>query len=149
MTRNSDHDITPPSLFSLPRSRTDRRSKPFDWLTTIHHAARGEARLWLSVIIQAMVDAASKSGGSEAGYDRYKAQCWLTGDSADFVMVCTLTGYDPDWLRGKIKNALGSPRAWRKAAGGGDGYLSRKRKRNKNGGGGSGGGIASLPGSPA
>ena len=56
-----------------------------------------EQKMFLSVITQAITDAAYK------GYDRYDlyhkdaASAWLTSNSKDFRLICQLADLDPDY----------------------------------------------------
>jgi hypothetical protein len=147
------NDDFPPSAFRSKR-RCGRASAVFDCLEARGLPARGEKSLWIAVINQVVTDALSGGNGSEAAHVRHQARCWLEGRSGDFETVCQLAGFDPDWLRGKLKKLMASPRRWRLEAGKGKRYaaqrLARLKKRRGGGGGENGGGNAMpFPGSLA
>ena len=65
-----------------------------------------EQKMFLSVITQAITDAAYK------GYDRYDlyhkdaASAWLVGNSKDFRLICQLADIDPDYAYYKFSKAI-------------------------------------------
>ena len=65
-----------------------------------------EQKMFLSVITQAITDAAYK------GYDRYDiynkdaASTWLVGNSKDFRLICQLADIDPDYAYHKFSKAI-------------------------------------------
>jgi len=53
--------------------------------------------LWISVMLQAVVDARSNSNKPDAYHDRRRALLWLRaekGEQSDFANVCNLAGLD-------------------------------------------------------
>src|SRR5687768_12138993 len=92
----------------------------------------GEMSLWSAVITQAMMDALSKARSSEALYHKQNAIRWLTGNSDDFITVCLLAGYDPDYVRKKAKQIIANPVPWRAEAGKGKRYLERREYRKRS-----------------
>jgi hypothetical protein len=110
-----------------------RKSKPYSCADEPYNTVRGESSLWVAVITQAMMDALSRAGSSEALYHKHEAINWLTGNSRDFVLVCLFAGYDPDYIRRRAKRALLTPVSWRAEAGKGQRYheLKAYRKRLK------------------
>ena len=68
-----------------------------------------EQKMFLSVITQAITDAAYK------GYDRYDlyhkdaASAWLTSNSKDFRLICQLADLDPDYAYHKFCLLYTSP----------------------------------------
>ena len=107
------------------RSHTDR------WLDLQTHHARGERALWVAVITQAMQDAQSRCQKAESVFCKHEAIHWLTGNSKDFITVCLCADMEPDYVRRKAKQVLGSPRPWRAEAGKGKRYLERKAYRER------------------
>jgi hypothetical protein len=87
--------------------------------------------LWGAVITQAMQDALTRCGNSEAMYHKHEATHWLTGNSRDFVTVCLLAGLEPDYVRRMSKRVLANPGSWRAEAGKGDRYQERKAYRKR------------------
>lgn len=108
-----------------------KRTKPHDWTDSAHDPVRGERAMWVAVITQAMMDALSRSNKIEEKYHQHEAQRWLTGGSKDFRTVCHLAGFDPDYIRTRVKRALASPRQWRAEAGKGSRYEERRAYRNR------------------
>jgi hypothetical protein len=69
--------------------------------------------LWRAVIMQALMDAATRSRKPEALYHKREAYAWLTEGSRDFVMVCDYANLDPGYVRIAAKHALARGCAWR------------------------------------
>ena len=62
-----------------------------------------ERALWYNVIMQAITDAMKLHNKNK--YKRRDANAaidWLLGDSEDYRTVCSLAGFDPDYLRRKV-----------------------------------------------
>ncbi len=55
--------------------------------------------LWLSVLEQAIRDARSPNNSVERG----EARRWLTGNGADFRLVCTYAGLDPAYMLRRVR----------------------------------------------
>jgi hypothetical protein len=72
-----------------------------------------EPSLWRAVITQALMDAASQSRKSEARRTREDALRWLFSDSSDFEAVCDNAGFDPSYIRRRVKEALARNFEWR------------------------------------
>lgn len=89
---------------------------------------RGEESLWLAVITQALMDAASKSQKPELLYHRNEARHWLLNGSSDFCTVCQLAGIDPDYTRRMAKRALARDCKWRNAPGEGRKRTTKKER---------------------
>ena len=61
-----------------------------------------ERALWCEVLVRALRDAAGHFETSRSTYatlDRRRAHEWITRDSRDFQIVCTLAGLDPVAVR--------------------------------------------------
>ena len=102
--------------------------------------------LWLSVLVQAVVDA--KSQRSRSCFKRYqdRALDWINGSTDDedqnFIEVCHLAGVDPQEMRRLISEALGSKsddfnfrclmKQSRHLLKGNPGYRPRTYKKNKD-----------------
>ena len=76
-----------------------------------------EPSLWKAVITQALMDAASRSGKSEAARHKREALAWLLDASSDFETVCDNAGLDPDYVRCRVREALARDCRWRLPAG--------------------------------
>ena len=76
-----------------------------------------EPSLWKAVITQALMDAASNSGKSEAGRYKREALAWLLDETSDFENVCDNAGLDPDYVRSRVRQALARDCRWRLPAG--------------------------------
>lgn len=65
-----------------------------------------EKRLFCSVIFQAIEDADYK--GLDKKYLKYKREAidWFLNMSDDFQLITSLAGYDPEYIRDKIKNYI-------------------------------------------
>ncbi len=87
--------------------------------TSSHHQrtqgsfADHEPSLWRAVITQALMDAASQSRKSEARRTREDALRWLFSDSSDFEAVCDNAGFDPHYIRRRVKEAMQRNFEWR------------------------------------
>lgn len=64
-------------------------------------AAEPENLLWQSVIFQAAVDATADPDckNDTERHARRDARDWLGGGGRDFREVCSLAGFDPDFIR--------------------------------------------------
>lgn len=79
---------------------------------------RGDEALWRAVILQAMLDAVTRSRKPEAEHTRGQARKWLASRSRDFALVCDLGGMEPSYVRRMAKKVLacgGEPRTKRPA----------------------------------
>ena len=123
-----NQESTPPTP-SAKRSRT----RHYNVLPEPGDAVFGERAIWIAVITQAMMDAISKSTTIESRYYKFEAIHWLTGNSQNFIMVCLLADFDPDYIRRLAKRAMVSPRAWRMAPGKGKRYEERRKYRIRKG----------------
>lgn len=68
----------------------------------LHHAKQRDARaeaLWLMVLLQATMDAASNVQRSKYRVWKLQARAWLTSADPDFQFVCENAGLDHGWLR--------------------------------------------------
>lgn len=84
-----------------------------------------EPGLWRAVITQALMDAASQSGKSEARRTRHDALHWLLHEGTDFEVVCDHAGLDPDYVRSRARKALARGCQWRLPVG--QGWRTRGR----------------------
>ena len=75
---------------------------------------RGERAIWRAVILQALEDAASRSKKVKDKFNKDQAIHWLTHKNADFDHVCDLAGFEPSYVRRKVKRALQNGCQWRK-----------------------------------
>ncbi len=76
----------------------------------------GEAKmqaLWRSVIMQALIDAASNSKKRIDKLNRARAIEWLKYSDEDFIEVCTLANMDPDYVRYNAQKAMDRGCKWR------------------------------------
>lgn len=108
-----------------------KKTNSLVWLEEAYNVSRGETALWIAVITQAMMDALSRCKKSESLYHKHEATYWLTGNSKDFIDVCSAAGMDPDYVRLKAKRTLASPTPWRAEAGQGKRYQERKKYREQ------------------
>lgn len=65
-----------------------------------------EQKMFLSVIIQAINDAAYKGTDIYSKHHKNSAIVWLTGNSEDFRIVCRLAGLDADYTHKKLVKAI-------------------------------------------
>jgi hypothetical protein len=84
-----------------------------------------EPGLWRAVITQALMDAASQSRKSEARRYRTDALSWLLSGTSDFEAVCDNAGFDPDYVRSRVRGAVARNFTWRLPAG--EGWRTRGR----------------------
>jgi hypothetical protein len=71
-----------------------------------YNPVQQEQAMWRSVIVQALMDAASTSQKTEALIWKREAQIWLRGNSQDFHTVCFYADFDPDFIREIAAKAL-------------------------------------------
>jgi len=107
------------------------KKRDYELFPERHNPVAGERAMWIAVITQALMDALSKSKTPEALYFKEEAQHWLTGNSANFIMVCEMAGMHPDDIRRRAKKALASPKLWRALPGKGKRYTERKNYRQR------------------
>ena len=88
-----------------------------------YNTARREQALWRAVIVQALMDASCGSKKQEAQQAKQEAIVWLRGNSKDFMTVCYYAGFEPDYVRRMVRDALERGCQWRALPGQG------KRKR--------------------
>jgi hypothetical protein len=113
-----------------PLSKKSKRwAQALPWYCDKYNPVRGECGLWMAVVTQAMMDALSRSTHPEQRYHKQTAIQWLTGNSKDFYLVCSLAGVDPDYVRRRAKKAMMAPVEWRAGAGKGSRYEERKAYR--------------------
>lgn len=67
-----------------------------------------ERALWLAVILQAMQDSKATGAKKEVGVYKGEAEAWLRGRSKDFARVCYWAGFNPEWVRWKVRERLES-----------------------------------------
>ena len=73
----------------------------------VSHGKTPEGKLWTSVVVTAACDALhAESWNSQRTYDRTVAREWFNGNSRDFKEVCKFAGYDPDYVRKKMKERM-------------------------------------------
>ncbi len=60
-----------------------------------------EKRLWQTVVLRAVIDGLSdkKSGDTTERAARREADAWIRAAGSDFREVCSLAGFDPQFLR--------------------------------------------------
>jgi hypothetical protein len=136
MTRNFDSDfrdvvLTRPLPPSRPEISRRFRKNYLEWLSGPYNHAHAETAMWVAVITQAMVDALGKANNAEAAYHKKKATLWLIEAGPDFCRVCNLAGFDPGYVRRKVKKTLAAPRPWRAPPGKGKRYLERRAYRKR------------------
>ncbi|UAT43437.1 hypothetical protein GUI12_01395 [Anaplasmataceae bacterium AB001_6] len=57
--------------------------------------------LWRGVILQAILDASSMAKRTENVVEKKRATEWLTNMNPDFIEVCHMAGYPPEYVRKK------------------------------------------------
>lgn len=65
-----------------------------------------EQALWLAVILQAMQDSKLERNKPEEQFHKRQAQMWLERGGKDFAQVCYWAGFNPEWVRWKVKERL-------------------------------------------
>jgi len=117
--------VLPQQAAAPPRAR----KRDYELFPERHNPVAGERAMWIAVITQALMDALGKSKTPESLYFKEEARHWLTGNSANFIMVCEMAGMHPDDIRRRAKKALASPKLWRALPGKGKRYTERKNYR--------------------
>lgn len=69
-----------------------------------HNYTQCEQAVWRAVIVQAVTDALSRSKKREMIRHKREALAWLTGFSRDFRTVCEHAGFDPTYIREKVRD---------------------------------------------
>lgn len=85
----------------------------------------GYVALWRAVFAQAIMDAKSRRTKKEYDYIRHSALNWLLSNQKDFKTVCEFAGYEPDYLRRRVREAQQRGFIWRA----GDGQQPTKHER--------------------
>lgn len=88
-----------------------------------------EQAMWRAVIVQALMDAACGSQKYEAQQARQEALVWLRGTSQDFATVCYYAGFEPEFVRKMVRQALENGCQWRALPGEGK-RVRRTRPRS-------------------
>lgn len=65
-----------------------------------------ETKLWRAVLLRAIRDAVPDDENSVSDEDCAEARNFLLRDTVDFDMVVTMAGYDPAWVRAKLKKVI-------------------------------------------
>ena len=91
------------------------RVTPEDFTGAPDGELRGDTRVWLGVLAQAIMDAKSRRTKDYKTIIR-DAQHWLFHDEADFAFVCDAAGLDAEWTRTRILAAQSRGFAWRAGA---------------------------------
>lgn len=96
---------------------------------------RGERALWRAVIAQALMDAACGSKKPELVQCKQEALVWLRGTSRDFATVAHHAGFEPEYLRRLVLDALAANCQWRALPGEGTRkHLHRVKKTDRKAG---------------
>lgn len=61
-----------------------------------------EAKLFMSVIIQALDDAEYKGLDKKYLQYKYDALTWLTSFTDDFCLICNLAEFEPEYIRSSV-----------------------------------------------
>ncbi|QJC27336.1 hypothetical protein ANPL_01125 [Anaplasma platys] len=62
--------------------------------------------LWGAVILQAFIDITSNYKRTENNLEKTKAYNWINDMHSDFITVCHLAGYNPVYVRNKMRGML-------------------------------------------
>lgn len=92
---------------------------------TADNDLHGYVALWRAVFAQAIMDAKSRRTKKEYDYIRHSALSWLLDNHKDFKTVCEFAGYEPDYLRRRVREAQQRGFIWRA----GDGQQPTKHER--------------------
>jgi len=65
-----------------------------------------ETKLWRAVLLRAIRDAIPDDENSVSDKECAEARNFLLRDTEDFDIVVTLAGYDPEWVRAKLKETI-------------------------------------------
>jgi hypothetical protein len=134
-TQNPKKNISDINASTHSKKRISKKSRRWavgnPWFSDPYNPVLGECSLWMAVITQALMDSLSHSSHPEQRYHKEAAMQWLTGNSKDFIYVCTLAGMDPSNVRKRAKKALLTPVEWRASAGKGARYEKRKVYRER------------------
>lgn len=88
-----------------------------------------ETRLWQMVIVQALMDALSRTEDKQAPHRKREAIAWIKSYSEDFVTVCLCAGLDPASIREKSLRAIAKGTRLRTEMGKAPDYHKRKLYR--------------------
>ncbi|MDB1135203.1 hypothetical protein [Candidatus Anaplasma sp. TIGMIC] len=70
--------------------------------------------LWGAVILQAMIDITSNYKRTENNLEKTKAYNWISDMHSDFITVCHFAGYNPIYVRNKMRSMLSRSQKKRK-----------------------------------
>ena len=62
--------------------------------------------LWGAVILQAMIDITSNYKRTENNIEKVKAFNWINDLHSDFITVCHFSGYNPAYVRDKMRDIV-------------------------------------------
>jgi len=103
--------------------------KPWDGCTA--HEYNPHEGLWISVIMQALRDACTRSNTSEHKAAREEAKHWFRKGGLDFIEVCLNAGYDPDYIQALGLKTIASGKRFILPPGESKHYLRNKLNRDK------------------
>jgi len=66
----------------------------------------GEKALWQSVVMQAVLDATSKTTDLKSRIEKAKTTSWFSYNNEDFILVCSFAELDPDFIINGLKRIL-------------------------------------------
>lgn len=97
-----------------------------------HSEAVKFKRLWQMVVIQAIMDAISRSKDREEIYHHHEAKRWIIeGNNKDFYMVCDLADLSPSRIKNEALKAIESGKRMRCESGKSPNYMIKKHYRMK------------------
>lgn len=65
-----------------------------------------EVSLWRAVLLRAIRDARLEDDNGVSDEECAEARKFLLRDDVDFPIVATFAGYEPTWLRAKLKETI-------------------------------------------
>lgn len=68
--------------------------------------SHNERSLWRAVILQAIIDSLSNCKRTEHVLEREKARRWFAEMGENFIMVCTMAGYNPKYVQKKAQDFI-------------------------------------------
>lgn len=83
--------------------------------STNDYYVTGEQALWRAVITQALMDAGSTSKRLESKVARAQAVAWFNRRNRDLHTVCSLAGFEVEYVLDKAREAIKRRCEWRKA----------------------------------
>jgi hypothetical protein len=89
--------------------------------------------LFNAILLQAILDATSKSENTGMNYIRCEAENWLNSNNPMFHLCCDIAEISPEKVRAKVQSIKDGDCQWRASGGTPKEYLKRRQMRQSKG----------------